>query len=303
MGKLDGLRVVVKRYESPKCVSTDSKLDSKGSFCHGARKSREMHHHRPDLIFNCLAVHMSHDATVAEVIMPFYSGGNLEQYIASRRSLGMQKSEWAQIWRRILRILQARDIPRPVRLCLCCVLNRWMQVAQSIGIVHGRLLPQNILATSTQALSESFSSDGAQLLLADWDFSRTEAWHISADMYAFGQMVVSSMHESELHKLPRLLELVRSCLRTDPKTRPTPSEALHCEWDRESDAVGEELSQPLAWRLRAPEYWRCRDGEWVSKVQLGSEAILQMQELFDACGGQRRQVGKCAPRSRCMPKH
>ena len=110
-------------------------------------------------------------------------------------------------------------------------------------------------------------------------------------MHAFGQLVLSTMHEGELRKLPRLLELVRSCLRTDATTRPTPSEALHCEWDREADTVAEELSQPLAWRLRAPEDWRCRDGEWIHKVVLGPEAILKMQELFDSCGGQRRQVG------------
>ena len=160
----------------------------------------------------------------AFVVMPFFGGGNLQQWVEAEREkhAGLPPLLWTNVWRQLLAGLR-------------CV--------HEAGIVHCDVKPQNVFV----------SSEGV-VVLGDFDVSQDAAGRTvslvtaalggtlgflapelrtqppvigpASDMFAFGCTVRAVMLPEELKAAHSLDELVARCLSDDPSLRPTASEAL-----------------------------------------------------------------------------
>ncbi|KAG2388398.1 hypothetical protein C9374_000562 [Naegleria lovaniensis] len=147
------------------------------------------------------------------VVMPFYNGGDLKNYIQSQRGTGipMDIIFWERIWRQLLTAIQH---------------------IHANNVIHCDITPENIFIEREEEV--------VRVILGDFDEScdslsgRSLPKQVTAsfksDMYAFGQTIKDVMTSQELSELSSLQQLVNQCLSEDASQRPTASQALAHEF-------------------------------------------------------------------------
>ncbi|KAG2382622.1 hypothetical protein C9374_005202 [Naegleria lovaniensis] len=180
-----------------------------------------------------LETNTSHRSISIYVVMPFYNGGDLKQFISRQKqheTIQLFKLDmifWERLWRQLLLAIQH---------------------IHSSGVIHCDIKPENIfieihqvhirvilgdfdVSMDTQNRTLNMvtrtcgSSGGTLEYLAPEIVKLGQKASFMSDMYAFGKTVKNVMLQ-ELKEYPSLHDLVTQCLSEDPSKRPSSSEAL-----------------------------------------------------------------------------
>ena len=160
------------------------------------------------------------------VVMPYFSGGNLKNYLTLIPPSKKKNTVfWERIWRQVLMAIEN---------------------VHSCGVIHCDIKPENIFVEEVNQFVRVILGDfdvchdnqsrtmnlKTRTIAGTWDYLAPEVLNgnepasFSSDMYAFGMTVRNCMAKQELDECPSLKKLVEQCLSKNGQERPTASECL-----------------------------------------------------------------------------